>query len=416
MKKRESKTVQDVGEVTDTIPVPVADAVALGDSDSDSESVVGEAMSQLPTDEIIRNLRGQYGAWEPVEGEYRKRLHRLLGAIYEAIPIFESDSIKRNQLEAIVRKDDAVVQAKNFEIMRVDALDLLLVSVLSHKRETSATRSQWRAALLNAGFKKVEHNAAAFQHWINKIGGMVKAAKGVDETDEVDSSGDADGILVMPKKFNLDAYLAELSTSPAEARLDVDLNPKVDLFKGLGVLLVYTSPDDPGGPVQLVEKVGDEGVVKRIAKEVASGNFRQLSRDEQLKLHHEQHLWAINRVALILAGRLKAKFDLKTLRDFRSALTKLTTNDQHEQRYFKGYAGVAYSTIGFTNLWTLGIENPEFLDVDPGRYFKGGREGALIPYDVSSYGTPEGDAAIKEYISANTEPWGRTWSRTHVER
>jgi hypothetical protein len=365
-------------------------------------------LAELSTDAIIANLRCQLGEWKPVEGQYRRRLHRLLGSFYEAIPIFETDETKREELNAIIRKDEAVMGKKSFNLLTADVLDLLLFSVLSYDRQTSATRSQWGSALLYARLRKVEHSTAAFEEWINKIGGMAKAAKGLPEpTDQSEASGpdDLESVAIKPGKFSLDTYLDRISTQPAKTQLDVELDPRSDQYRGLSVLLVYSSDDDPDGAVRLVEKIGDESVIKRVVKEVANGHFRHLTEEQKRAELERRRLWDINKVALILAGRLHAKFDLKALRAFRAALTGLAESDKDSQRYFKGKAGVVFSNIGLSNLWTMEVAHPEYLDVDPGRYFGGGRPNALVPYDVSAYGTPEGDAAIREYVAANTEPW-----------
>ena len=67
-------------------------------------------------------------------------------------------------------------------------------------------------------------------------------------------------------------------------------------------------------------------------------------------------------------------------------------------------AAAAYHFPEKGDHFTMKVKNPDFLEVDPGRYLGGARKGALIPYDVSKFGTAEGDECLKEYVLRHAEP------------
>ena len=366
-----------------------------------SENPAGDAET------IVSSLRRQYQEWGPIEGNARKRLWQMLGDIYAAIPIFEGNTTERYKLNNIVRQDENVRKSERFKPNEELVVDLLLVSVLSLCKETSATKSQWRAALVAAKIANVGNSSDEFQEWLAEVGGIVSStkvdlSKGAKPQDSSEPPPE-DSLIYVPEKFNFKKFASGIATTPPEPQLKLELDPEADVHENFCVALLYCPPGETG-KARLVEKLGDGGVVKFVASKVAHGYTHNLPDDEKEKRALDQHLWVLNRVALSLVGRLRLKITLKEFKAFRAALNGITKLDVYEQKYFEGFGGVYYR-FDDRDAFSMKVHNPDFLEIDPGRYFKGARKEALIPYDHSHYGTPEGDAAIKSYISQHTEPW-----------
>lgn len=356
---------------------------------------------------IVSSLRKQYEEWRPIEGNARKRLWEMLGDLYAAIPVFEESETERHKLNDIVRQDENVRKSERFKPAEESVVDLLLVSVLSLCKETSATKSQWRAALIAAKIAKVVNNSAEFQEWLAKVGGIV-ASKKADLSSRAKGQESSDRTLdsplpYVPGKFDFKKFASEVATSPPEPQLKLKIDREAQAHENFSVALLYYPPGQSGN-ASVIEKLGDGRVVKFVASKVAHGQVHNLSDAEKLKRALDQHLWTINRVALALVGRLKLKLTFKEYGAFDKALKAIAKHDAYAQKFFEGHVGVSYR-IDKDDSFSMKVHHPDFLEVDPGRYFKGAREAAMIPYDHSNYGTPEGDEAIKSYICQHAEPW-----------
>lgn len=356
---------------------------------------------------IVSSLRRQYREWEPIEGQARKRLWKMLGDLYAAIPIFEASNAERYKLNDIVRQDENVRKSERFKPADELVVDLLLVSVLSLCKETSATKSQWRAALIAAKVANVGHSSDEFQAWLSDVGGIVGSTKAdlakSAKSEDPSAPSSESPLIYVPEKFDFQKFASGVATTPPESRLKLNIDPEADVHENFSVALLYCPPGEPGKP-RLVEKLGDGSVVKFVASRVAHGRIHNLPKHEREKRALDQHLWILNRAALSLAGRLQLKMTLKEFAAFKTALKGITKHDAIAQKYFEGFGGVSYRfDDGYA--FSMKVYNPDFLEVDPGRYLKGAREAALIPYDYSGYGTPEGDQAVKSYICQHTEPW-----------
>ena len=367
--------------------------------------------------DLVHALREQYKEWQPIHGESRSRLYKLLGDMYAAIPLVEASKDAHNKLADLANEDINVRNSKRFDAWKADNLDLLLVCVLGLREETRATKSQWRSVLLAAGIEEAPGTSEAFQEWIRAKGGIVEVLRGEVHAglakletvaDSASASAKEDEALatLVAGKFDMKKWIVELAKAPPTERLKLTLDTQADLHEGVGVLLYYYAPNaSKAGEVAIVQKIGDPRVVRHVAAEVELGHVRNLTDDEKRARLLDKYLWALNKVALILAGRFRAKTTMREYKAFVSAVEGITKEDRFKQRFFEGDAGVAFQFLGHGETFSMTVKNPDFLEIDPGRYFPGARMGELIPYDVSEIGTPQGDQAIKAYIMQHTEPW-----------
>ena len=106
-----------------------------------------------------------------------------------------------------------------------------------------------------------------------------------------------------------------------------------------------------------------------------------------------------------LAGRLQLKLKTKHCFAFKKAVTGLSKDDAHAHKFFQGASGATYVFPERGDTFSMDVEHPEFFETDPGRYIRGAREGALMPYLPNDPDTPEGKAALKEYVLRHVDPW-----------
>jgi len=104
-------------------------------------------------------------------------------------------------------------------------------------------------------------------------------------------------------------------------------------------------------------------------------------------------------VSLKLAKRVKKPVTWADADSWIFAHQALDGEDKNERRMFSAFKPAQFSDPEGTNKLELEVVNPEFHELDPGRYIPFAKAGELLPYD------PEDDRAINLYIRANTEPY-----------
>ena len=264
-------------------------------------------------DDILTSLREQYEAWEPVEGQARKKLWKLLGDVYEAIGYFEANPTEMEQLREAARAAPGVLGSERFKPFKEKAVDLLLVTLLGLRKDTAATKSQWRFALMTARLARCQLTSEAFQGWLTDVGGLVGARKvdlkpGIVGTSPTAAAKKAEADELVVEKFDLEKFAKGIADSPPKDRLKVAIDRQTETYGGLSLALLFVPEGAKNDGVHLVEKIGDPAVLRRVCTQVALGHVKQLSDEEKRERLVDHYLWTLNQVALTLAGRLRLKF------------------------------------------------------------------------------------------------------------
>lgn len=361
----------------------------------------------IDVDEFVRGLRAQHEEWLPIEGNARARLWDMLGNMYVAAPQIEGDPAQMQKLRNVANEDPAVKNSKRFRAWDADVIDLMLVCVLGLGEKVRSTKSQWRAALQAATFANVGRNGEEFKAWLEEVGGIVGANK-IELTQVMNSSGpglvpEADKLELVT--VNFDAFSKEVAGDPPTEKVKLAIDPLKDTYEGLGVLL-FSLPDAKNPTdIRIVAKLGSPSAVKKVVSEVVHNQIANLSDEEKRERLVDKHLWTLNQVSLALAGRLQLKLKLRHCFAFKKAVGALSKDDAYAHKFFEGASGATYVFPERGDSFSMDVEHPDFVETDPGRYIRGARKGALMPYAPSDPATPDGKAALKDYVLRHVDSW-----------
>jgi hypothetical protein len=358
---------------------------AGGNSEPTSTNETPEVLS--PAEAAARRLEVCKSEWQAAAGKARKKLWALLAAIFVAHEIF---NLKPDAREQMVKKvKNMLGYSKGHLDPRTQSLlDLLVTYSVGPERETASSRCQYaaaiRAALEDPNLKRTEQ---AFLDWLKRKGGIVKAGMSNRQKDE----------LVV--RFKYAEFKHHIASMARRGTIEFQVNPESEVHDGFTVIFASYHPEDPE-PLQVIDALGAEGVIQHVSHAVAINRAKKLSEAERQTLLNEQNLWDLNRVALKLARKLSGHVTWDDADRWARALIALDgEDDKNGRKWFTGFSRETFEDPSGTDKLSLVVENPDYDELDPGRYIKTARQGALMPYN------PADANAVDKYIQKHTDPY-----------
>jgi hypothetical protein len=321
--------------------------------------------------------------WEAAAGKAREKLWTLLGAIFVAHHFFvRTESESRKRMMPVIKWLPGY--SKALKPSEKSLLELMIIYAVGLDRETAGTRSQYAAAITRAiEDRYLERTEEAFVAWLKRKGGIIKAGYG--STEKI-------------ARFNFPAFKEHIKIMERRAMIDLQFDPVAEAWEDFVVVFATVVPGEPN-KLAVIDVLADENLIKRTSEAVSDGRAKKLPEDQQTQLLHNQRLWALNRVTLKLANRVKKPVTWADADSWTLAHQALDGEDKDERRMFSAFKPAHFSDPEGTNKLELEVVNPEFHELDPGRYIPFAKQGELLPYD------PDDERAINLYVRANTEPY-----------
>lgn len=329
-------------------------------------------------DEIASRAALSYRKWARSDERTTLRLYRLLAQLYVDAGLIASQPLALSRLVhhvVSVTAGSSSLTASELRNRKPD--DLLLFLILGADKASKVTKSQWLAALRNAEAEGVARDEEALVAWIVAKGGIIKAGQrnGADES----------------SVFSMADFSRRADSEPAgKDRPVVELAAGTALHDGFALLLVWAG-DEPTRATVLAT-IAEPKLVEAAAKAAESSEARS-----QADL--DKALWWMNRYAL----KVSSSFRWKKARNsdfigFDKGL-RLLQGRPEADRFFDGEPGWSAIVDSLQDVEQYEVLNPGFADIDPGRYVRNARPGALIgfAYDPDS----DWEQAAGAYISAH---------------
>ena len=355
----------------------------------------------------VTDLRKRYLEWDKLAGQARQKLWATLGQIHADSAFVREHAEARAELVRAANEDPEVGRSR-FDATSAPAQEIFLALILKIREATKSAKSQYTRALLVAESEGVPPTEEAFVTWVKDNGGITAAGKSDSAEGPAASltlsppvSGRATS-MTAPYHFKLARFL-EWAPKLANGSVEIEIDREKEAYEGLTVVLLSSSAADPDANPAILAKIGDPQVVKSVASAVASGRAVRLTDEDKANEAARKALWELNRVALKLSyWNEKLSFD--DLLKFPKAVKVLEKQDCVARRLFEGPAGSNLYTDA-REFHSLDVIHPEYDLIDPGRYIRNAREGALIPYEAGQPGSAERAAAIAAYVQASRVPW-----------
>jgi hypothetical protein len=346
--------------------------------------------------EAFDRLKTCKSEWEAVAGKARVKLWALLASVYAFHEAAAALPDTRDRIIGLVKNMPAYSKT-DFKPETKSDLDLLVFYAVGADRDTASSRSQYTSCIESAiSDPSVEATERSFLAWLKRKKGIVNSISKKKKADP------ALGGVAVP--FSFDKFRDHMSRMSGRRAVAVVVDPAKDTYEGFTVLFAKYDPDAPQY-LQLVETIGDEKIIRSVATAVARQRVKNLSPEEKNAIQHDQHLWALNRVALKLAKRLPGNVTWEDAERWQDAHGTLEGHDGRKHELFEGLTRVKFHDPSGLNDLSLNVENDDYHTYDPGRYIPLAKKGALAPYDLEALDTPEGKKALQKYIDDHLDPY-----------
>jgi hypothetical protein len=294
-------------------------------------------------------------------GRANKSLWLDLGKIFEEeARISRSEILKQALIEEVNEQTDVKALA-SWDAADKSVFENLLVLAMGYDDKESL-RSLYAKALRNAAAKGVARKEKAFADWVEKEHGIVNAAN-------------AGGASQSAASKPADVIAAFKASLPPVAKQDRTIPLKLDVGEtGLAVALLEPLPDGQSRVLLMTNAAA------AVASVITATTPKALKRSQIERIERDA-LWYLNRLVFKESKVIRRKARVEDAILFQKAFRNLKRVPELREKFFDGEAGFACTIDSLKQTFKFEVANPTFHALDPGRYIKGAKERALVPYE-----------------------------------
>uniref|UniRef100_UPI00378492B8 hypothetical protein n=1 Tax=Sphingomonas daechungensis TaxID=1176646 RepID=UPI00378492B8 len=137
---------------------------------------------------------------------------------------------------------------------------------------------------------------------------------------------------------------------------------------------------DPGGGSKVIGTLNDQKIVATMITALLPKKARPMT-PSRMRKAEAKAIWHLNRFLHKELKLERGKPKNNDLALFKKAIDSLKEIPELRAKYFEGETGFSAEVDSLKKIYRLKVQNPDFHVLDPGRYIKGAKEGALVPYE-----------------------------------
>lgn len=335
-----------------------------------------------PLHQELDEIEEVYRDWLPLQAAVDIAAYDILGRIYALGCSIDEDpgSARRLELEFLVRCHPDVKASKKWTAGGRRSTELIVTWFMGLKEKRSR-KSNWIAVLDHAADCEVEPTAEAFVEWItNAIKGGIEGA--LDQYRGVTEETESQSLEVIAKAIK----------SPANA---VTLPLKISDFGAKISILVVRWKDEEN--VTLLHKESNATKVRKALIDVGLAKLTRKKKTTAVGLRKLEAKALVKLTKVTLGYAENGRFRRNEALQFARAVDNLRLPGLAET-YFSGPPNVGPSIGPMKGEGSLTVRNPDFDDLDPGRFIEGAKPGSLIPYTIVAGDKRASVRAAREYI------------------